>query len=175
MMAAGTLLLAVGVALVTLADGFVVAGSGMFLSGVGGAFTGSLILYAVAVKGCVRFRGALVGALALGFSVRLQDLAFALGWGDWASSDRLTIQPTLWWPMGLVLVAGVLLFLLLPRWFQGTYGPGPSLRETLAAPGVKVLIGWVAAVYLAAEVVLAEGWFHLRRAGMMVGPVSRAP
>ena len=149
--------MALGVALVTIADGFVLAAPGMFLSGVGGAFTGSLILYTVAVKGCVRFRGALVGALALGFSVRLQDLAFALGCGDWATTDQLTIQSTPWWPMGLVLSAGILLLLLLPRWFQGTYGPGPSLRETLAVSGVKVLIGWVAAVYLAAEVVLAGG------------------
>ena len=126
MMVAGAVALALGMALVTVADGFVLAASGMFLSGVGGAFTGSLIFYSLAVKGYVRFRGTLLGALALAFSVRLHDLAFALGWGDWATTDQLTSQSTLWWPLGLTLGAGVLLFLLLPRCFQGSYGAWPQ-------------------------------------------------
>ena len=81
MVASGALLLAVGMALVALAEGFVLAGSGMFLSGVGGAFTGSLIFYSAAVQGCVRFKGTLLGALALAFSVGLRDLAYRPGLG----------------------------------------------------------------------------------------------
>ena len=162
MMASGTLLLAVGVALVTVAGGFVLAGFRMFLSGIGGAFTGSLIFYSVAVKGCVRFRGTLLGALALAFSIGLPDLAVALGWGDWASSDQLTSQATLLWPVGLVLAAGVLLFLLLPRWFRGVYGPGPSLRETLVVHRARLDLAWVAGVYLVAAIILAAGTTHLR-------------
>lgn len=175
MMAAGALLLALGVALVTVADGFVLAGSGMFLSGVGGAFTESLIFYSVAVKGCVRFSGTLLGALALAFSVGLRDLTFALGWGDWASSDQLTSRAPLWWPMGLVLAAGVLLFLLLPRWFRGTHGPGPSLRETLGVPRTRMNLVWVAAVYLAAAVVLASGTTHLRWVSLEMLPDGSNP
>ena len=175
LMAAGTGALFLGLALVTVADGFVMAGSGVFLSGVGGVFTGFLVFYSVAVKGSGRFRGTLIGVLALAFSVRFQDLAFAVGWGDWATSDQLTSQATLWWPMGLVLGAGVLLFLLLPRCFQGPDGLGPSLRETLAVPGAMGRFAWVAAVYLVAEVLLAAGWFHLRWASTMVGPVFRGP
>ena len=175
LMAAGALLLALGLVLLNASLGFGLAVVGTFLFGAGGAFTGSLVFYAVAVKGSGRFRGTLIGVLALAFSVRFQDLAFTLGWGDWASSDQLTSQAILWWPMGLVLGAGVLLFLLLPRCFQGPYGPGPSLRETLAVPGARGRLAWVATVYLVAAVVLAAGWFHLRWAGMMVGPVFRGP
>ena len=175
MMVAGVLVLAMGLALLNISEGFGLALAGMFLAGVGGAFVGSFMFYAIAVKGCLRFKGTLLGALGLVFGVRLRDLAFALGWGDWASTDQLTSQSTLWWPVGLVLGAGVLLFLLLPRCFQGPYGPGPSLREAVAASGARVQIAWCGAVYVVAGVVLSAGWFHLRWAGMMVGPVFRGP
>ena len=55
-----------------------------------------------------------------------------------------------------------MLFLLLPRWFKGTYGPGPTLRETIGVPGAKARIAWVAAVYLVTAMVLAAGDTHLR-------------
>ena len=57
MMGTGVLVLALGLALVTLFHGFWVALAGMFLAGAGGAFVGSVIFYAVAVKAYTRFRG----------------------------------------------------------------------------------------------------------------------
>ncbi len=147
-MAAGALLLALGLVLLHVPGGFGLAAVGMFLFGVGGAFTGSLVFYTVAVKGSTRFRGALIGTLGLAFSLRwgdLGDLAFALEWGDWASSDQATGPPDWLWPVGLVL-AGALLFLLLPRWFRGTYGPGPTFREVIATPGAKTRLAWVTGV-----------------------------
>ena len=55
-MVAGALLLALGLVVLNVAHSFGLAAVGMFLSGAGGAFTGSLVFYAVAVKGSVRFR-----------------------------------------------------------------------------------------------------------------------
>ena len=69
MMAAGAGVLALGLLLATLSDGFGLAVTSMFLTGAGGAFVGSLVFYVVAVKGSTRFRGALIGALALVFNV----------------------------------------------------------------------------------------------------------
>ena len=46
------------------------------------------------------------------------------------------------WPMCLVLASGVLLFLFLPRSFSGSYGPGPTLRETVVHPGAKSQFAW---------------------------------
>ena len=120
MMAAGALVLSLGIALLNISDGFGLAVAGMFLSGVGGAFTGSLVFYAVAVKGYRRFREALIGALALAFGVRLGDWAFLVGWGGWASSDEATGLSVWLWVVCLVLGAGESLFLLLPLWFWAT-------------------------------------------------------
>ena len=164
LMAAGALLLALGVVVVRFSGGFGLAAAGMFLFGAGGAFTGSLVFYTVAVKGSRQFRGALIGALGLALTLKwrdLGDLAFALKWGDWASSAQAPGVSAWLWPVGLVLAAGALLFLLLPRWSRWTYGPGPTLRETLAVPGANVRLAWATAVYLAAAIVLAAGSTHL--------------
>ena len=56
MMAAGAGVLALGLLLATLSDGFGLAVTSMFLAGAGGAFIGSLVFYVVAVKGSTRFR-----------------------------------------------------------------------------------------------------------------------
>ena len=114
MMAAGALVLALGLALLNISDGFGPAIAGMFLAGAGGAFVGYLIFYAVAVKGYRRYKGALLGALALAFGVRLEDWAFAVGWGGWASVGEGTGLSIWWWVVCLVLAAGGLLFLLCP-------------------------------------------------------------
>ncbi len=165
LMVAGALLLALGVVVLHVSHSFGLAAVGMFLFGAGGAFTGSLVFYSVAVKGSFRFRGALIGALGLALTLRwgdLGDLAFALKWGDWASSDQAPGVSAWLWPVGLVLAGGILLFLLLPRWSRGTYGPGPSLREVIAVPGANVRLAWVTGVYLVAAMVLAAGSTHLR-------------
>lgn len=137
-MAVGALLVALGVVVVRFSWGLGLAPVGMFLFGAGGVFTGSLVFYTVVVNGSRQFRGALIGALGLALTLRwgdLGDLAFALKWGDWASSNEAPGLPDWLWPVGMVLAAGALLFLLLPRWSRGTYGPGPSLREVISVPG----------------------------------------
>ena len=152
MMAAGAGVLALGLLLATLSDGFGLAVTSMFLTGAGGAFVGSLVFYVVAVKGSTRFRGALIGALALVFNV---------SWGVELDGWAAAIPIIVW--MGFpVLAGGILLLLLLPRWFTGHYGPGPTLRETLAVPGAKLNIAWVAAVYLVAAMVMTAVVPHLR-------------
>ena len=82
LMAAGTLSLALGRVLLNASDSFGMAFAGMFFAGLGGAFAGSLIFYAVIAKGYIRWRGTLIGVLALVFAVTWGDLAIALGLGD---------------------------------------------------------------------------------------------
>ena len=69
MMAAGAGILAIGLALLTLSDSFGLAVVATFIVGAGGAAVGSLIFYAVVVKGYRRFKGVLIGALGLVFNV----------------------------------------------------------------------------------------------------------
>ena len=68
-MAAGAGVLALGGVLLTISDGLGMAVIRIFLAGSGGAFVVSLIFYAVVVNGYPRFKGALIGALGLVFSV----------------------------------------------------------------------------------------------------------
>ena len=58
------MLLALGFFL-TISDSFALAITRYFFTGVGGAFVGSLVFYAVAVKGSVRFKGTVIGSLGL--------------------------------------------------------------------------------------------------------------
>ncbi len=51
LLAVGALLLTLGVVVLNVSHSFGPAAMGMFLFGVGGAFTGSLVFYTVAVKG----------------------------------------------------------------------------------------------------------------------------
>ena len=147
MMAAGAVVLALS-PLLALSDSFALTVTRIFFAGVGGAFVGSLIFYAVAVKGYTRFRGTLIGSLALVFNMR---------WGLGAVDAWGIGRPPGWWAIAVVVAGGALLFLLLSRWFTGHYGPGLSLRETLAVPGAKLNVAWVAAVYLVAFVMVTAG------------------
>ena len=147
MMAAGAVFLALGFFL-ALSDSFVLVVTRVFFAGVTGAFVGSLIFYAVAVKGNARFKGRLIGSLGLVFNMRWETGAVA-GWG-------IGLPPG-WWGVIMVVGGGVLLFLLLPRWFTGHYGPGLGLRETLAVPGAKLNVAWVAAVYLVVSLIVTAG------------------
>ena len=147
MMAAGAVFLALGPFL-ALSDSFAFAVTRVFFAGVGGAFVGSLIFYAVAVKGCARFKGTLIGSLGLLFNMR---------WGTGAVAAWGISIPLGWWAVAMVVAGGALLFLLLPRWFTGHYGPGLTLRETLAVPRAKLSAAWVAAVYLVASLMVTAG------------------
>ena len=151
MMAAGAVFLALGPFL-ALSDSFALAVTRVFFAGVGGAFVGSLIFYAVAVKGYARFKGTLVGSLGLLFNMR---------WGTGAVAASGISIPLGWWAIAMVVAGGALLFLLLPRWFTGHYGPGLTLRENLSVPGSKLNVAWVAAVYLVASIMVTSGATHL--------------
>ena len=165
MMAAGAGVLALGLFLTILSDSFGLFVTSMFLAGSGGAFVGSLIFYAVAVKGYTRYKGALLGALGLVFTVNGIGIGVELG-GDWATV--LTIG----WFVLPVLAGGMLLLLLLPRWFSANYGPGPTLRETIAVPGAKSQIAWVAAVFLVGSMIMAYGTTHFPYAIRTTAPMS---
>ena len=154
MMAAGAGVLALGLFLTTLSHSFGLVVTGMFLATSGGAFVGSLIFYVVAVKGYTRYQGALIGALGLVFTVSgIIGIGIDAG-GDWAT---VLLIGSLVLP---VLAGGMLLFLLLPRWFSANYGPGLTLRATIAVPGTKLQIAWVAAVYLVASMIIGSGTTH---------------
>ena len=152
MMAAGALSLAIGLALLLLSDTLVLAVPAAFISGAGGAAVGSLIFYSVAVKGHTRFKGALIGAISLVFNLRW-DLGVTSAWE--------ASLPIGWLAVILALAGGAIIFVLLPRWFQGPDGPGRTLRETMAVPGAKVLVLWAAAVYILGAEIRERGTIYL--------------
>ena len=153
MMAAGAGILALGLVLATLSGSFGPAVAGLFLVGAGGSAFASLVFYAIVVKGYARFRGTLIGALGLVFgadpgagAIRNWDFGIPIGW----------------FALVLALTGAIFLYIFLPRWFTGTYQPGPTLRETIAVPGVKARFASAAAVFLLTATVLAAGSTHLR-------------
>ena len=153
MMAAGAGILALGLVLATLSRSFGPAVVGLFLAGAGGSAFASLVFYAIVAKGYARFRGTLIGALGLVFGVNPGAGAIR----DWDFGI-----PIEWFAIALVLTGGIFLYVFLPRWFRGAYGPGPTLRETIAVPGVKAGFASAAAVYLVSATILAAGSTHLR-------------
>ena len=131
---------------------FEAAVAGLFLIGAGGSAFASLIFYSIVVKGCVRFKGTLIGTLGLVLAanpgagaIRNWDLGIPIGW----------------FALVLALTGGMVLYIFLPRWFRGACGPGPTLRETIAVPGVKARFTSAAAVNLIAATVFAAGSTHL--------------
>ena len=153
MMAAGVGILALGLVVTTLSRSFGPAVVGFFLVGAGGSAFASLIFYAIVVKGYARFRGTLIGALSLVFGANLGAGAIR----NWDFGI-----PFEWFGVTLVLTGGIFLYIFLPRWFTGTYQPGPTLRETIAVPGVKARFASAAAVYLVAAMIFGAGSLHLR-------------
>ena len=71
MMAAGAVIGAFGIAVVLLSNSLAQSVLGVFVASIGHAAVGSLVFYAVAVKGAVRFRGALIGAIGNGLHDKL--------------------------------------------------------------------------------------------------------
>ena len=151
-MSAGSLVLAISLALLILSDSLVIAVPAAFVAGAGGAAVGSLIFYVAVVKGHTRFKGALIGALSLVFSLRL-DLGVTRAWEAGL--------PIGWVAVILALASGTLIFVVLPRCFTGPYGPGQTLRETMALPGARVLALWVAAVYIVGITIRLRGTTYL--------------
>ena len=153
MMAAGAGILALGLVLATLSGSFGPAVAGLFLVGAGGSAFVSLIFYSIVVKGYVRYKGTLIGVLGLVFGANL-------GAGVIRNWDFGI--PIGWFALVLALTGGIFLYIFLPRWFKGNYQPTPTLRETIALPGVKVRFASGAVVHLAAAAIIAAGSTHLR-------------
>ena len=152
MMCAGAVVLAIGLALLILSHTLVFAVPAAFITGAGGSAVGSLIFYAVVVKGCTRYKGTLIGVMSLVFSLRW-DLGVTSAWEAGL--------PIGWSAVILALAGGILLFLFLPRCFTGPDESGQTFRETIAVPGAKVLTVWVSAVYLVGAVIMVRGTTYL--------------
>ena len=148
----GALALATGLALLTLSNSFLFAIPAALIAGAGGAAVGPLIFYAIVVKGHTRFKGALIGALSLVFSLR---------WDLGIASAREAGFPAGWTAVILALASGVLLLVLLPRWFQSPYGAWQRFRATMAIPGAEALLLWTAAVYIFGTVIRLRGTTYL--------------
>ena len=161
MMATGTLVLAIGLALLILSNSFALAVVSTFVMGAGGAAVGSLIFYVVIVKGVARYKGMLIGAISLVFNVMGGTGAFAF----WETGLAIG-----WWGVIMVVVGGFLLFMFLPRWFAGPEQPGRTLRETMSVPGAKRLFLWVAAVYLTCAMIMDVRTTHLRFIALTMSP-----
>ena len=152
LMAGGAVVVALSLTVVGLSNSFVVSALGMFVAGVGGSAVGSLVFYAVAVKSATRYRGTLIGALGLVFTM-------SLGVGD--VGDWLFDSPMLLLAVSgaLTLAGAAVLFLLLPRVFAGSYEPGPTLRETLSMPSVRRAAAWITAAFFIAALVRVSGHY----------------
>ncbi len=143
MMAGGAVVVAVGLSILVLSSSQVFVSLGFFVSTVGMTVTGLLVFYAVAVKGSTRYKGTLIGALGMVVALRLSEIVLR----DWALDS-----PTLVLAIGiaLALVGGAVLFLLLPRVFTYSYGPGKTLLRDLAVPRVRGAVVGATATYLLA-------------------------
>ena len=145
MMTVGAIVAAVGLTIVVLSNGVAVAAFGMFVMGVGSSAFGSLVFYAIAVKGVTRYRGTLIGALGVVFTVPL----------NLTNIVQLfhVNMPVLWIGLALALAGAAVLLRLLPRVFAGSYEPGLTLRETLAVPDVRRAVAWMTAAFFVASMI----------------------
>ena len=153
-MAAGAVVAALGLAVVGLSTSFAMAILGALVAGVGLSALWSLIFYAIAVKGATRYKGTLIGALSMVFTMRLSAMDF------FDRSDGIPIIMLLA-SIALLLTGGALLFRFLPRAFAGSYGPGSTLLETLSTPGIRRSIAWLAAAFLVASMATSSSVVYL--------------
>ena len=154
MMASGAVVAALGLTVFGLSNSFAVSALGMFIAGVGGSAVGSLVFYAIAVKGATRYRGTLIGALSM---------VFAMGLGarnaeDWPFDAPMVVLAM---SAALALAGAAFLFRLLPRVFVGPYEPGQTLREMLAVPSVRRAAAWVTAAFFVASMVTTATGLYL--------------
>ncbi|MDE2938275.1 MAG: hypothetical protein OXR67_05070 [Chloroflexota bacterium] len=122
------------------------------IASAGGAAVGTLIYYAVAVKRHSRYKGALIGALSLVFSLR---------WDIGVTNVRDAGFPAGWTAIILPLASGILMFVFLPRLPRAYRKAGQSFRAAMASPGATVLFLWTAAVYTLGTVIRLRGTIHL--------------
>ena len=140
MMAAGAALGALGLFIFVLSSSLALNALGMFVAGVGTAAVGSLVFYAIAAKGATRYKGTLIGALGMVFTMRLGERIFR----EWSPDAPMLVLGI---GVALTLAGAVVLFRLLPRVFAGSYGPGSTFRQTLAVPSVRRAAVWVTVTY----------------------------
>ena len=140
MMAAGAALGALGLFIFVLSSSLALNALGMFVAGVGTAAVGSLVFYAIAAKGATRYKGTLIGALGMVFTMRLGERIFR----EWSIDAPMLVLGI---GVALTLAGAVVLFRLLPRVFAGSYGPGSAFRQTLAVPSVRRAAVWVTVTY----------------------------
>ena len=140
MMAAGAALGALGLFIFVLSSSLALNALGMFVAGVGTAAVGSLVFYAIAAKGATRYKGTLIGALGMVFTMRLGERIFR----EWSIDAPMVVLGI---GVALTLAGAVVLFRLLPRVFAGSYGPGSTFRQTLAVPSVRRAAVWVTVTY----------------------------
>ena len=148
MMAAGAVVASLGLAGAALFQSLAFAVLGMFVAGFGGAAVGSLIFYSIAVKGAFRYRGALLGALVMLFTLRL-NITQVAHWTSVPSTLALSIS------VAASLIGATVLLFLLPRMFAGPYQDGPTLKETLAQPSVRRAAVWLIAAFFTASAATA--------------------
>ena len=143
MMGAGAVIAALGLSIFVLSSSLALNALGMFVAGVGSSAVGSLVFYAIAVKGATRYKGTLIGALGMVFTMRLGERIFR----EWSLDAPMLVLGI---GVALALSGAVVLFYLLPRVFAGSFEPGRTLRETLAVPSVRRAAVWVTVTYFIA-------------------------
>ena len=148
MMAAGAVVAALGLAGAALSQSLAFAVLGTFVAGFGGAAVGSLIFYSIAVKGAFRYRGALLGALVMFFTLRLNVTQVS----DW-TSDPLTLALAI--SVAASLTGAAVLLVFLPRVFAGPNQGGPTLKETLAQPTFRRDAAWLTAAFIVSTMTTA--------------------
>ena len=110
-MAAGAVAAVIGLAIVGLSTSFTMAALALFVAGVGLSALWSLIFYAIAVKGATRYKGTLIGALSMVFSMRLSARDFV----DWPDGITIILFVA---SIPLLLAGAALLFRFLPMSFR---------------------------------------------------------
>ena len=148
LMAAGAVVAVLGLTIVVLSSSLALNAFGAFVAGVGNSAAGLLVFYAIAVKGATRYKGTLIGALGMIFTAPLGERMFR---------ERSLDEPMLVLGIGvaLALASAAVLLRLLPRVFAGSYGPGSTLRQTLAVPSVRRDAVWVTVTYFIAYMAMS--------------------
>ena len=154
MMAAGAVVAALGLAAAGLSQSLAFAVLGTFVAGFGGAAVGSLIFYSIAVKGASRYRGRLIGALVMVFTLRL-NITQVTDWTSAPSTLALSIS------VAASLIGAAVLLFLLPRMFAGPNQDGPTLKETLVQPTFRRNAAWLTAAFLVSTMTTAVAGFNL--------------
>ena len=148
MMAVGAVIGACGIAVVLLSDSLALSALGVFIAGVGHSAVGSLVFYAVAVKGAVRFRGTLIGALGMVYTIRLGSSSYF----DWPFESTVIVLAI---TLVLALAGAALLLRQLPQALGRYSQPIGTLSNVLSESVIRRNVSWAAVVFAVASFVAA--------------------